>query len=128
MRNDRILKTIIILFAAVLVILSTFVYGNIQRAKQKTASNSNKAVVVPSSNDSSAKLPNSENKPTSLPPATTPATTAVVPTTQPNAAKTPATGSSDAVLPMTIISGLGYIYITKSKKTRQQAFSKSRTY
>ncbi len=127
MQNDRILKTIIILFAGVLVILSTFVYGNIQRSKQKTASNSNNAVVVPPSNDSSTKLPNSDNKPASLPPATTPAAVPVAPSTQPNAAKTPATGASDAVLPMTIISVLGYIYFSRAKRSSQLALSKSRT-
>ncbi len=127
MRNDRILKTIIILFAAVLIILSTFVYGNIQRAKQKTASNTNKTVIVPPSNDSSAKLPNSDDKPQELPPATSPATVAVVPSTQSGAAKIPATGASDAVFPMTIISVLAYIYFFRAKRPSHLAPSKSRT-
>jgi|GEM_PF-1899503 len=123
MKNEKILKTIIIIFAGILIVLSTFVYGNIQRAKQKTA-NDNKAVVVPAQTETSTKLPDVENKPKS-PNQATP-TVAVVPSaSQPTGIKTPATGASDAVIPLTIISVLAYIYISSLKKTSQLTSAKS---
>lgn len=130
MRNETLLKVIIAVFAIVLIVLATFVYGNVQRSKQKSSSSNNQASVQPPANSPDKSQSNNQQqaspKPTT-PPATTPtpAPSAPVAPTQPATSNIPATGASDAVIPMTILSVLAYLYFKSSTRNSSQIVSKS---
>ena len=105
MSHESLLKGLIAFFTIIFIVLATFVYGNIERSKQKTASSTNQATV----------LPPAETTKTNP----TPTTTAVAPSvTTPKT--TPTTGAGDNVLPMTILSVLGYMLFRYRKKLTTQ--------
>ncbi|MBA3679174.1 hypothetical protein H0W80_03225 [Candidatus Saccharibacteria bacterium] len=121
MRNETLLKVIIAVFAIILIVLATFVYGNIQRSnqnKQKSTNNSNQTSVKtpdtiaqnqPNQSSQSGKSPTPT--PTPAPsPASKPAPVVASP---PAKANMPTTGAGDAVIPMTILSVLAYIVLKK---------------
>lgn len=108
MRHETLLKVIIAFFGITLIVLATFVYGNVQRSKQKTQTaqtnqnqTNNQAV---NTNGSAA----SDAPKTSQSPATSAAPAPVTPT-QPKTANIPTTGADSPVLPMTILSILVYL-------------------
>lgn len=130
MRNETLLKIIIAAFAIILIILATFVYGNIQRSKQKTKTTSNQNTVQSPQSSTQQNTDNKnteQNNSTSNPSSTTqptqnqqsnsvsPSTTA--PSSTQQNSSIPSTGANDAVIPMTIVSTLGYVYI-KNRKAR----------
>lgn len=130
MRHETLLKVIIITFAIVLIILATFVYGNIQRSNQKKSTSDNQNTVQTQTNSETSKENSStSDKPTDQNNQSTQNTKPSTPTAAPTPAASvpstgatrsiPATGASDAVVPMTILSVLGYLYI-KSKNNKQE--------
>ncbi len=133
MRHETLLKVIIITFAIILIILATFVYGNIQRSNQKKSSSNNQNTVQTQTNSEPANdntatndKPAEENKSSNQPtqqPSTNPTPTPA-PTSQPPVQNStiPATGAGDGVIPMTILSVLGYMYV-KSKNSKQSTQS-----
>lgn len=133
MRHETLLKVIIITFAIILIILATFVYGNIQRSNQKKSSSNNQNTVQTQTNSEPANdntatndKPAEENKSSDQPaqqPSTNPTPTPA-PAPQPPAQNStiPATGAGDGVIPMTILSVLGYMYV-KSKNSKQSTQS-----
>jgi len=124
MRNETLLKVIIAVFAIILIVLATFVYGNIQRSnqnKQKSTNNSNQTSVKTLDTtgqdkpNQSSQPGQSGKSPTTTPtPAPSPASKpAPVVTSPPAKANMPTTGAGDAVIPMTILSVLAYIVLKK---------------
>lgn len=130
MRNETLLKVIIAVFAIILIVLATFVYGNVQRSKQKNSSNNNQASVQPPATSPDKPQqntqPQSNAKPTPPPvTAPTPPVSPPVVAAKPSSAQMPVTGASDAVIPMTILSVLGYLYYKGFARNRNQIISKS---
>lgn len=116
MRHETVLKIIIGFFAIMLIVLATFVYGNVQRSKQKSQNN-------PSTNTEQAQQ-NNQSTPKNDTANPTPATPpAVVPTSpaQTSSTNIPATGANDAVLPSTILGVLGYIIYHERKLIRSKS-------
>jgi len=130
MRHETLLRVIIATFAIILIVLATFVYGNVQRSKQKASTPTNQATVEnPSTSSTTQDQPTSnqsqpsttkQDEPTASQPAQTQATpsTGNTNTTQPTTS-IPATGGGAGVVPMTILSVLTYLYI-KSRKVQVQ--------
>lgn len=122
MRQDTLLRIIIAVFAIILIVLATFVYGNVARNKQK-ANTTNTAAVddtqTTTSTDQASNQTSSQS--TNTPTASTPSnqvSSNTTPTSGSSSQTTtiPQTGPNGAVIPMTILSVLGYMYI-KSRKT-----------
>lgn len=121
MRNETLLKVIIGVFAIILIILGTFVYGNFVRNKQTTQNNqANK-------NEAAVEKPNTVPEPAPAPtPATTPAapaTTPVATTTHPKAEMPSTGGAQDGIIGATILAIAVYLFV-KSRK-HHIAISKS---
>lgn len=131
MRNETLLKVIIGVFAIILIILGTFVYGNFVRNKQTAQNNqANKneaAVEKPNTVPEAAPAP-APAAPATTPaqPATTPAapaTTPVATTAHPKAEMPSTGGAQDGIIGATILAIAGYLFI-KSRKSHV-AISKS---
>ncbi len=119
MRHDTLLKVIIAVFGIILIVLATFVYGNVQRSKQKAQNNQpNNTTQTQEVSQTPTKNDNQAN--TNQAPAAQSAKTPVAPT-KPASTSIPNTGASGlAAIPMTIIAVLGYVLrgqhsITRSK-------------
>lgn len=137
MRHETLLKIIIIVFAVTLIILATFVYGNIQRSNQKKSSSNDQNTVQTQTNSETVKDSNvpddkqatnnsSNNQATqSTAPAQTPAPSSTTPSTGAKTANIPATGASNAVIPMTILSVLGYLYIKSRSEKKALVYGSS---
>lgn len=93
-------------------------YGNIQRAKQKDAGSTTQTNTEQVKDSNSANdQPTESTQPTA--PATNPSpSTAPAPPPTKNS-NIPATGASDGVVPMTILSVLGYLFV-RSKTNKQK--------
>lgn len=125
-RHETLLKVIIIAFAIILIILATFVYGNIQRSNQKKSNSNNQNTVQTQTSSEQTKegtatndKPAEDKNKSSNQPSTAPAPTPTPTPQSPSQNSTmPATGASDGVIPMTILSVLSYMYI-KSKITNK---------
>ncbi len=108
MRHETLLKVIIAFFGITLIVLATFVYGNVQRSKQKnqtaqTNQNQTNNQAVNTNGSTASDAPKTNPAPAS------PTTPAPVAPTQPKTTNIPTTGADNPVLPMTILSVLGYL-------------------
>lgn len=129
MRNETLLKVIIAVFAIVLIVLATFVYGNVQRSKQKTSTGGNNQASVSTPNSATTTLPDQSVQPNQAPPAASkPAApapaSAATPPVAPTPTKTaamPSTGAEGAVIPMTVLAVLGYILVTNRWVVRSKS-------
>ncbi len=137
MRHETLLKIIIATFAIILIILGTFVYGNIQRSKQTNKGGSNQATVQSpkeneNTNNSNSDTPTS-NTPTNQSSSnasqnSAPQSNPVAPTNTPAPNTTtniPTTGANEAVIPMTVLSTLAYLTF-RSRKNNSLSYSKNR--
>lgn len=123
MRHETLLKIIIGVFAIMLIVLATFVYGNVQRSKQKANNTNTQSTPSPNQtavdNDKPATPSNNTTPPVTAP--STQPTTPPVATATPQSTNIPATGASDAVLPMTVLAILSFALYNR----KQVVYSKS---